>query len=178
MHFRKSLLYCLGWLLASELLCLFLAFSFAIISAPWARTVSLIFGPAAHILLMGNAGKTAADRSLIRLRRDGAGIFPGFAVLLGFCTALPLWGIYALLWLNADSSASLNIFLLLNAPFIQLHRLLIDGKEPFSAVVPLCRLLMGLPPFITWGAVTAGFLLSWLPGRADHAVQTPEHNSR
>ena len=75
---------------------------------------------------------------------------------------LPACVTYLLLRLNPESTLMLNLFPLLNAPFIQIHRLLIDGAEPFSAVAPLRGWLMALPPLLTAAACFFGYELRYL----------------
>ena len=173
-QFRKSLLSCLGWLAASELLCLVLAFSFAILRPEWIRWLSMGCGITAHVLLMGNCGQALAKRHTALFHQSGTRISSGFPVLLAFCTALPLWILYAILWANADSSAVLNGFLLLNAPYIQLHRLLLNGAEPFSAVPLPRQILMGLPPLVTAASVYIGYRLHYAKGIAE--IRSRQHN--
>ena len=156
--FRKHCLCCIGWLFISELLCLVLAFSFAILRPQWIRWLSLICGAAAHIALMGNCAQKVAAEDAAVFRQTQLRIPPYKPLLLAFLTALPLWILYGILWLHADSTAMLNVFLLLNAPFIQIHRLLLDGAEPFSAVPPLRQICMGLLPLITAAAWYIGYL--------------------
>ena len=160
-HFLKSLLSLLLWLLISELLCLILSFSFAIMRAEIFRWMSLFFGALAHILLMGNAGRNiaAADAAEYRISRKKRPV--PFSVGLGICTAIPLWIVYLILHLLRDSGAALNAFLLLNAPFIQYHRLILDGAEPFSALSAGKQLLMALPPLVTATSVIAGYQLHY-----------------
>lgn len=175
LHFWKHLLRSLAWLLISELLCLILAFSFAILSFPWIRYVSLICGMLAHCLLIASCAKTIAHEDFAAYRA-GAKISPAKPFLLALGTALPLWAIYTVMLLNAESSALLNAFLLLNAPYIQLHRLILNGTEPFSALSSVRQFLCALPPLITAAAFVIGYQRQYLPEKADLAVRSS--NSR
>ena len=87
-------------------------------------------------------------------------------LLLGLCTAAPLWMLWCFLKMQENSSAVLNLFLLLNAPFIQYHRLILDGAEPFSALSAGRQLLTALPPLVTAAAVCFGYQLRYLPEKA------------
>ena len=173
-QFWRSLAYCLGWLTVSEILCLVLAFSFAILRPDWIRWVSMLCGITAHVLLMGSCGQRLAKRDTALFRQSGSRVSAGFPVLLALCTAMPLWILYAILWANADSSAMLNGFLLLNAPYIQLHRLLLNGAEPFSAVPQIRQILMGLPPVVTAVSLYIGYRWNYEKGIAE--IRSRQHN--
>ena len=165
-NFGKHLGTCLLWLLLSEILCLILAFSFAILTAKWIRWLSLICGIAAHLLLMGSVGGKLAHEDIADYRMDHSAVSPIKPLLLGVCTAVPLWILWFILKVMQDSNAALNFFLLLNAPYIQYHRLILAGAEPFSAVSAGKQLLMALPPVLTAGAVFIGYRLRYLPEKA------------
>lgn len=156
-YFCKSYLRCLLWLTASEVLCLVLAFSFAILNAPWIRWLSLGCGLLAHILLIGSCGQNLANDALARYRRNQSRISAIFPLLLGICTALPLWLEWAILLIIPDSTGYLNAFLLLQAPFIQIHRVILNGIEPFAALAVWQKLTMALPPIATVLALFVGF---------------------
>ena len=160
-YFTKSLLYCLGWLVISELLCLVLSFSFAILHPDWIRWLSLICGAMAHALLMGNAGRNIAAKDTAEYRVSGKRRPVLFSLLLAIGTAIPLWLLWVILTLLRNSSAALNVFLLLNAPFIQFHRLILDGAEPFSAVSAGRQMIMALPPLLTVFSVFIGYQLHY-----------------
>lgn len=172
MSFGKCLLHCLAWLLISVMMCMFLAFSFAIISGDsdgsfsFIQLLSIVCCMLAHCLLMGHAGKTVADRCLLEARTGGSKPVRDFSLLLGICSALPLWAIYSVLWMLPDSVGYLNAFLLMNSPFIQIHRLILNGAEPFSAVDTTHRIYMALPPVATMLSVIIGFQIKWRPGIA------------
>lgn len=157
----KNCAVCLVWLLISEIMCLVLAFSFAILRPDWLRWLSMACGITAHILLMGSCAQKIADADAAEYRRSGLRIPRKKPVLLSLFVMLPQIILYLLLWLNAESSAMLNAFLLLNAPFIQLHRLLIGGAEPFSAVPMLQQILMVLPALVTAAAWYSGYTLRY-----------------
>lgn len=171
LHFWKHYISCLIWLLLSEILCLILAFSFAILSAAWIRWLSLACGVLAHVLLMGNCGRSAAQKDLAvyhTKKRKTSLLQP---LLLGIGTALPLVILWLILKCNADSSLMLNLFLLLNAPYIQYHRLILDGAEPFSAVSRTRQLLMLLPPILTCAAVFIGYQFHYQREKAEFDVR-------
>lgn len=178
MFFRKSLFQCLAWLLVSELMCLVIAFSFALLPSEGWRWVSMICGILAHCLLMLHAGKEAANRYLIEVRTGGNPPKKITPFLLALLTALVLWIFYAVLWVKADSKSYLNVFLLLNAPFIQLHRLILNGAEPFSALESKRQILMGLPPIATVLSVLIGYTISWLPGIEEIRARQAQTASR
>ena len=165
------------WLLLSEILCLILAFSFAILRAEWVRWLSLICGAAAHVLLMASCGKQIAHADVAAYRSEGVKVSRVKPVLLGICAAVPLWVLWVLLKLNDQSSAFLNIYLLLNAPYIQFHRLMLDGAEPFSAVTTGRQMLMALPPVLTAIAVYVGYQLQYQPEKAALDAQKADGNS-
>ena len=165
-NFGKHLLSCWLWLLISELLCLILAFSFAILRPEWIRWVSMICGITAHILLMGSCAGKLAHKDIVCYRTERKAIPIIQPVLLGIGTAIPLWLLWGILKYLSDSSAMLNVFLLCNAPYIQLHRVIINGADTFSAVSDLRKILMLLPPVCTAGAVGLGYLFRYLPEKA------------
>lgn len=177
-NFGKHLAVCIGWLLISEILCLILAFSFAILRAEWIRWLSLICGAAAHILLMFSAAGKCAHEDIAAYRADKARVSAAKPVLLGIGTAIPLWILWAMLKIMQDSSAALNFFLLLNAPYIQFHRLMLNGAEPFSAVSTGRQIIMALPPICTALAVYCGYRLRYLPEKAAIDAQKAGGNSR
>ena len=154
---RKPLLKCWFWLSASELLCLVLAFSFAILQQSWARWASLFCCLLAHILIMGNCSAEIAHENIALSHSEKQKASPCFAFQLALLAALPRFLLYGLLWLFSDSVLMLNLYLLLNAPYIQILRFLLNGAEPFSAVRDVSRFCMGLLPFITSISVFAGY---------------------
>ena len=114
----------------------------------------------------GSVGGKLAHEDIADYRMDHSAVSPIKPLLLGVCTAVPLWILWVILKVMQDSSAALNLFLLLNAPYIQYHRLILDGAEPFSAVSAGKQLLMALPPVLTAGAVFTGYQLRYLPEKA------------
>ncbi len=172
-QFCKHYFHCLLWLLLSEILGLVLAFSFAIINTKWSPYVSLVCGILTHVLLMGSAAQTLAKRDAAQYRINGKRRPAGMPPLLGLATALPFWLLYLLLQMQADSSLMLNVFLLLNAPYLQIHRLLLDGVEPFSAVNSTRQLLMALPPILTALSVWIGYELHYIPAVAEQDAKQP-----
>ncbi|MBQ8920865.1 MAG: hypothetical protein IJ060_01725 [Oscillospiraceae bacterium] len=172
-HFWKSCGICMIWLVISELLCLILAFSFAIINTSWIRWLSLLCGITAHCLLMGSCAQKIAqeDAALYRISRKR--VSQKKPLLLAVFTVIPGVLLYLILMLNADSKLMLNLFPLLNSPYIQLHRLLIGGKEPFSAIAPLRRAVMALPPVITGAAFWVGYQVTYIPALAKMDAKTP-----
>ena len=160
-QFRNAIFYCLGWLAVSEILCLVLAFSFAILRPEWVRYLSMLCGVTAHVLLMWSCGQKLSKKDAAEYRISGSRISAKKPVILAVCTAIPLWVFYGILWMNADSSAMLNAFLLLNAPYIQFHRLMLGGLEPFSAVPLMRRILMGIPPVVTAISLLIGYIWNY-----------------
>lgn len=162
--FWKSCGLCLSAVLISELLCLILAFSFAIIrNSGWLQIVSLICGVLAHILLMGSAAQKAAQADALLYRREGIRIHTVQPVLTALVGILPFSVIYLLLCMKPQSIVMLNLFPLLQSPFIQIHRLLIAGTEPFAAIPSGRKIIMALPPLITG--------ISWLIGYQMHYIR-------
>jgi hypothetical protein len=166
MSFGKCFLQCLAWLLISVMMCMLLAFGFALISGDFWQLLGLVCCALVHCLLMAHAGKTVAERCLFECRTGGDKPMRDISLLLGVCTALPLWAIYSVLWILPDSVPYLNAFLLMNAPFIQIHKLILHGAEPFSAVDTTHRIYMALPPVATMLSVIIGFQIKWRPGIA------------
>ena len=170
--FRKSVLSCLGWLAGSELICLVMAFSFALLPQSWARWLSLAFCSLAHCLLMSECGAAAAKRDLAVYRNEKKQTSRQSPLLLGAAAAVPRCLLYGILWIMRDSSLMLNVFLLLEAPYIQIQRLVTGGTEPFSALSPVRQLLMGLPPLMTVFSVYIGYLRRYAPALASEKVKT------
>lgn len=165
-RFVKILCRCLSWLLISELLCLVLAFSFALLPQQWARWLSIVCVPAVHCLIMGNAGSGAAAAAIRHFRAEKQESAPLLPLLLALFCGIPRCLLYVLLRLFADSSLMLNLFLLFSAPFIPLHRLILNGAEPFSAVSAVRQLLTALPPLMTVLSVYIGYQLRYIPAIA------------
>ena len=158
MHsFVKSILFLWGWLLISEILCLILSFSFAIMQAEVFRWMSLFFGVLAHALLIGNAGRTLADQDAAAYRQSKIKRPLRFSAALSVLTAAPQWILYGLLHLFSSSTAALNVYLLFNSPFLMYNKMLLNGAEPFSAVSAGKMVLMALPPLITAASVFVGY---------------------
>ena len=147
-HFRKHLTACMIRLLLSELLCLVLAFSFAILRASLlTEMLSLLCGMLAHILLIGNCACDIADSDASHSHSEQHTVRK--PILLAAALMLPAYLSYLILFFQAESILWLNLFPLLNAPFLPVYRLLIAGTEPFSAISQTRRILMLLPPLIT-----------------------------
>lgn len=167
-NFGKHLAACFGWLLISEILCLILGISIAILRNPViVRGAGLLFGITAHILLIGNAAGKAADDDAKLYRAAGVRTSLMKPLLIAFCAMLPACVTYLLLRLLPESTLMLNLFPLLNAPFIQLHRILTGGAEPFSAIAPLRGLLMAFPPLLTAAAWFIAYRLRYLRSCAE-----------
>lgn len=172
-HFGKHLLHGMLWLLGSEVLCLILAVSLAILrDHPVIRLIGLIFGIAAHVLLIGNCAQKAADEDAALYRTSGAQIRIIKPLLIGVCLTVPSYLTYLLLTVNPESILMLNLFPLLNAPFIQIYRFLIAGAEPFSAVAQSRRMLLLLPPVLTAIAYVTGFISKYYPAIAAHDARS------
>lgn len=167
---------CLIWLLLSEILCFVLAFSFAILSAAWIRWLSLLCGIAAHIMLMGSCGQRCGKEDAADFRLTGDMRSPLKPLLLGILAMLPQILVYLLLTANQDSVLMLNLFPLLQSPFIQLHRLLIAGQERFRDIPAANRILMALPPLITALSVYAGYRFEYLKNLAKQNAQKKDSN--
>lgn len=157
-QFVNSYMKCLFWLMISEILCFILTFSFAIINLSWVRYVSLVLSLLAHILLMGNCGITLAKQYEVSYRRTKKQIHVVLPFLLSISTAIPLWLEWFILSCNPDSVAVFNIYLLLQAPFIQIDRLLTEGSDTFSELSNIRRFSLALPPLITVFSIFVPFM--------------------
>lgn len=163
-QFWKHLGKCMIWLLLSEILCLVLAISLAILRQNLLiRVIGLICCTAAHILLIGSCAQKTADEDAADYRSGGARISPKKVLLIAICAAIPAEITYLLLLIHPESILMLNLFPLLNAPFLQIHRLLIDNTEPFSAIAAGRKVCMAIPPVITSVSWFAGYYLRYIP---------------
>ena len=163
-HFGKHLVRCAAWLLLSEILCLVLAFSAAILGQKLpAQVIGLICGVSAHILLTGSCAQKCAQEDAVLYRTAGTRISPLKIILISVCAVVPAEVTYLLLCANRESILMLNLFPLLNASFLQIYRLLIRNTEPFSAIPAARRFSMALPPLITGAAWFTGYYLRYLP---------------
>ncbi|MBR6761962.1 MAG: hypothetical protein IKM30_08020 [Oscillospiraceae bacterium] len=171
-RFLKQYARCLIWLLLSEILCLILAFSFAILSHAVMQYLSLFFGVAAHCLLMGNCGQQIAKEQIILYRQKGFVTPISQPLLLSLLTAVPLWIQYLLLLSYADSTLVLNLYLLLNAPVLQINRLILNGTEPFAALSLLRKLMMAALTLIPSAAVLIGYLSHYPAALAEERAKS------
>ena len=172
-QYGKHLARLLLWLLLSEIFCLVLAFSFALLGGSvLLRLAGMLCEITAHVLLMYNTAQKTAEDDLRRYRQTGAAMPRRKPLLLAVCGMLPAWLLCLLLTLFRDSVMMQNMFLLLNAPFIGLYQLLFDGHEPFSAVPPMRRLLTALPPLLTGAALLAGYLPHYRRGVAAYHARS------
>jgi|GEM_PF-2995545 len=178
LHFGKHYLRCLAWLVVSEILCLILAFSFAILSAEWIRWLSLACGVLAHALLMADCASKSALEDISAYRTTRINTSPLKPILLGIETAIPVFLLWVILKCNQSSSLMLNVFLLLNAPYIQLHRLILNGADPFSALSQTRQILMALPSAATGIFVWAGYHFRYLYEKAELDAQRSGTDSR
>ncbi len=166
-HFGKHLLQSGIWLLASELLCLILAFSFAILgSHPVIQGIRLMFGITAHSLLIGSCAAKAAADDVARFRSANISVKPIKPLSIAIILTIPAAVTYIVLCANSESILMLNLFPLLNAPFIGIYQFLIGGTEPFSAISFVNRVLMAVPPLLTAAAYLLGYYSRYLPARA------------
>lgn len=155
---------CMIWQLLSEILCLILAFSVALLRNPViVRGMGLLFGITAHILLTANCAQNAAAEDAVLYRTDGIRMNSAKPLLLALCAMLPSVLTFLMLWINRESVLMLNLFPLMNAAFIQYYRILIDNIEPFSAVPGSRQFLTALPPLITAVSYFIGFQLRYIP---------------
>jgi len=155
----KNTLRAMGWLLLSHILCLVLAFSFAILPQAAMQWLSLFCCLLAHVLLMGNCGMSIAKEHLVCYRQDKIIVPLWQTVCIGLFTAIPALLLYALLWILSDSVGYLNLYLLLNAPVIQILHLIVQEAETFSALSALQRIWMALLPFLSTVSLLGGYLL-------------------
>lgn len=172
-QFRQHCTQLMLRLLLSEILCLILAFSFALLgSALPLRIAGILCGITAHVLLTGSAAQKAAADDLKLYRQTGFRQPVGKPVLLAIISVIPAYLLYLLLWLLQNSIPFQNAFLLLNAPFIGIDRLLFSDCEPFAAVPRLRQILTGIPPLLTAAAVLAGYLPKYSREIAAHNART------
>ncbi len=171
-RFLKHYAYCLIWLLLSEILCLILAFSFAILSHAVMRYLSLFFGLTAYCLLMGSCGQKIAKEHIILYRQTSTVIPLVQPLMLSLLTAIPLWLLYLLLCCNADSTLMLNLYLLLNAQVLQINRLILDGIEPFAVLSLHRKLMMAALTLLPAVAVLIGYLSHYPAALAQEKAKT------
>ncbi len=157
----KNTLRCLVWLLLSHIMCLVLAFSFAILPQSAMRYLSLACCLITQVLLMGNCGVNIAKEHLALYRMERKIVPKWEPAVMSLLVAVPLLVLYLLLWVMADSVPYFNIYLLVNAPTVQILNLIAQGKESFAALAALQRLLMGLLPFIPAIAAFVGYLIHY-----------------
>ena len=152
------------WLTASECLCLNLAFSFAILgNNPMFRLLGLLSGLLAHCLLIGSGAKKAAESDIALYRSTKARTNPVQPMMISVCLVIPACLTYILLLANPQSILMMNLFPLLNAPFIRIYQYLTGGIETFAAVGNVRRVLMAVPPLITAVSYLTGYYVKYLP---------------
>lgn len=172
-HFGKHLLKSLLWLIASEILCLILAFSLAILpDHPVMRVIDLLFGITAHILLIANCAQKAASEDLILYRTSKYRTLILKPLLIAILLTLPSYLSYLLLSANPESILMTNLFSLLNAPFIRIYQLLRGDAETFSAVSSKSKIIMALPPVLTAAAYYISYHLRYHSGIAEYDTRT------
>lgn len=158
---------CMVWLLLSEILCLILAVSMAILRQNAViRVVGLLCGVLAHILLTATCAQMAASEDAVAYRGGEARTSPMKILAISLCAMIPSYVTYLLLLANPESILMLNLFPLLNAPFLQYYRLLIQDTEPFSAIAAGRKICMALPPLVTAAAWYIGYYLAYIPALA------------
>ena len=166
-HFLGQAGRLLLWQLISEILCLILAFSFAILDASFPlRIAGIVCCVTAHLLLTGNAAAKCADADLRLLRTSGIRRRILHPVLLGICTILPAYLLCGMLLAQRGSILMQNVYLLLNAPFSGINRLLFGAYEPFSAVPRSRQIMSSLLPLLTFPAVVLPYRLRYVRGTA------------
>ncbi len=172
-HLMKNTLHCLIWLLLSHIMCLVLAFSFAILPQNAMQYLSLFCCLLTQVLLMGSCAVNIAKEHLA-LYRTNRSIIPRWQpAVMSLLTALPSLLLYLLLWVMPESVPYFNIYLLLNAPTVQIINLIVQGEECFSALSALQRLLMALLPFLPTLATFGGYC-SYYPKRLAEEIAKRE----
>lgn len=172
-HFGKHLMSSLLWLIASEILCLILAFSLAILpDHPVIRVIGLLFGITAHVLLIGNCAQKAAADDLILYRTSKYRTQILKPLLIAILLTLPSYLTYFLLSANPESILMMNLFSLLNAPFIRIYKLLRGDAETFSALSAKSKIIMVLPPVLTAAAYYISYHLRYHSGIAAYDTRT------
>ena len=172
-YFGKHLLSGLLWLIASEILCLILAFSLAILpDHPLIRVIGLLFGITAHVLLIANCAQKAAAEDLIlyRISKYRTNILK--QLLIAILLTFPSYFTYSLLAANPESVLMMNLFPLLNAPFIRIYQLLRGEAETFSALSAKSKIIMALPPVLTAAAYDFSYHLHYHSGIAAYDTRT------
>lgn len=170
-RFLKDTARCLVWLLLAEIMCLVLAFSFAILPQAAMQYLSLFCCLLAYVLLMGNCGMNIAKDHVVLYRQQREEIPLWRPVCMSLLTAVPLLILYGVLWVIPEHIAYMNIYLLLNAPVLQILNLILDGAETFSSLSAMQRLWMGLLPFVSSAAVFVGYMLHYPKHLAEEKVQ-------
>jgi len=162
----KSAASVLIWLLISELMCLVVAVSFAIMNASYIRYLSLICGITVHILLLANCAKKIALLDTAHYRITGNRTGQWKPVLLALISMIPQAVTIFVLFLNSRSILMMNLFPLLNAHFLQVYRLVFDGKEEFAAVSLLRKVIVCILPVVSAAAFWIGYQLEYIPALA------------
>lgn len=162
---------CLVWLLLSEMMCLVLAFSFAILPQAAMQYLSLFCCLLAYVLLMGNCGMNIAKDHVVLYRQQRVEIPNWQPLVMSLLTAVPLLVFYGILWIIPNHIAYLNIYLLLNAPVLQILNLILDGAETFSAFSAAQRVMTGLLPFLSSAAVYVGYMMHYPRHLAEEKVK-------
>ncbi|MDD5947963.1 MAG: hypothetical protein PUC41_09275 [Oscillospiraceae bacterium] len=157
----RNTLHCLIWLLLSHIMCLVLAFSFAILPKNAMRYLGLLCCLITQVLLMGNCAVNIAKEHLALYRTERIIVPKWEPAVMSLLTALPALILYSLLWLMPDSVPYFNIYLLLNAPTVQIINLIVQGKETFGSLSAMQRLLMALLPLIPTLATLGGYLIHY-----------------
>ena len=174
-HFGKHLVQCMVRLLLSEILCLVLAVSTAILGDKLpVQAVGLLCGVLAHSLLIGSCAQKCAAEDAVLYRTERIRISPWKVILTAVCAMIPAAVTYLLLCANPESILMLNLFPLLNAPFLQFYRMMIRNTEPFSAIAAGRRICMALPPLVTALSWVIGYWFRYIPetARADAGRRT------
>ena len=173
-HFRTLFV----WLILSEILCLVLSFSFAIIGKNWMQYISLACSLAVHLLLMASTAQKIANASLIQYRRTKYRISILFPSFLGLLTAAVQEIPYGLLWIFPNSVAYRNIFPILQSPFLQIQKMIFGDAETFAELLPLIKFLSALPPIFTALTVIFSFEIRYRNGVATEDAKGNTESSR
>lgn len=155
----------LGFVLLSEVLCLFIDLTLAFSPSVVMRIVTIVCTMGILVGLMAQAGHSigTADRKL--LKQDENVVKPAKPLLLGMTAAMPfliLWIILLLAKLGSIDGGFYRVYKLLCAPFLQVCNLICDDVTAQSipvwgmVVLALCSLVPYLAVVISYRMTLRG----------------------
>ncbi len=160
-HFLKYLGKLLLWLLLSEIMCLFLAFSFAIIGGKIAAWLGQCCNLTAHLLLLTYAASNLARDSVADYRRNHCRIRTISMFLLAFWVAFPQWLLTTFFLCTDNESLIRNLFPSAEAMFLQIHVTILQSIPTGNDFFSWQLLMLYLPPLVTVFSVFFGFSIPY-----------------